>query len=120
MLFDNFINVSNLLSNDDIGLEIYRKKRKQKKTKDEKKNQGILNSNQSTNPTQGSKGSKKQNHHGVYHQGQPKRQTSSCHSLVRQPPPFAIFIICFTGDRSPQEEARQTVGFRSLVAKYIV
>ena len=37
MLFDNFINVSNLLSNDDIGLKIYRKKRKQKKTKDEKK-----------------------------------------------------------------------------------
>ena len=37
MLFDNFINVSNLLSNDDIGLKIYRKKRKQKKTKDGKK-----------------------------------------------------------------------------------
>ena len=37
MLFDNFINVSNLLSNDDIGLKIYRKKRKQKKIKDEEK-----------------------------------------------------------------------------------
>ena len=58
MLFDNFINISNLLSNDDIGLKIYRKKRKQKKTKDGKKNQGTLNSNESTNPTQGSKGSK--------------------------------------------------------------
>ena len=51
-------------------------------------------------------------------QGQPKRQTSSCHSLVRQLLPFASFIICFTGDRSPQVEARQTVGYRSLVAKY--
>ena len=30
MLFDNFINVSNLLSNDDIGLKIYRKKKKTK------------------------------------------------------------------------------------------
>ena len=67
MLFDNFINISNLLSNDDIGLKIYRKKRKQKKTKDGKKNQGTLNSNESTNPTQASKGSKKQNHHGTYH-----------------------------------------------------
>ena len=37
MLFDNFINVSNLLSNDDIGLKIYRKKRKQKKTQGRKK-----------------------------------------------------------------------------------
>ena len=37
MLFDNYIAISNLLSNDDIGPKSYTKKRKQKKKKKKKK-----------------------------------------------------------------------------------
>ena len=66
-LFDNYITISKLLSNDDIGPKCFKKKRRRKNNKSKKtsKKKGEINSLNSSIPNNSS--SKKQTHHGEFH-----------------------------------------------------